>query len=55
MTRLEKAATDGEMEKLDEIIEEIREIKPEVGDGLAALAVDFEYGKILQILEKMNR
>ncbi len=49
--RLKQAAMDTNMDNVDGIVEEIREIKPWLAEGLAALAVDFEYGKIVEMIE----
>ncbi len=51
LKRLKRAAIDTDMERVDAIVEEIREIKPGLASDLAALTVDFEYGKIVEIIE----
>ncbi len=50
--RLKQAAMDTNMDDVDGIVEEIREIKPNVADSLAAFAIDFEYGKIVQMIDE---
>ncbi|MCP4692094.1 MAG: response regulator, partial [Desulfobacterales bacterium] len=54
LKRLERAAIDTDMEKVDDIVMEVRAIKPDLADMLAALADEFEYGKIIKLLEKRN-
>ncbi len=54
LKRLKKAAIDADMDKVDQIVEEIREIQPELANGLAAPAADFEYGRISRMIEDVN-
>ncbi|MDM8556600.1 ATP-binding protein [Desulfococcaceae bacterium HSG7] len=52
LNSLKQDAFDANMDDVENIIEEIRKVNPELADGLYALAYDFEYGKIVQIIEE---
>ncbi len=39
---IRKDAVDTDMDKMDDIVQEIRVIKPDLAESLAALTVDFE-------------
>ncbi len=51
LQRLKKAAIDTDMDGVDGILEEIRGIDAGLADGLKELAEDFEYGKIVKLIE----
>ncbi|MDM8539028.1 ATP-binding protein, partial [Desulfobacterales bacterium HSG17] len=55
LKRLKQPAIDADMEKVDEIINEIYEINPDLAEKLAALAADFEYGKIAVLVEEIYK
>jgi len=52
LKKLKQAAIVADMEKVDGIIEKIREINRASADALAALVTDFEYEKIVACLDK---
>ncbi|MCP4694548.1 MAG: response regulator, partial [Desulfobacterales bacterium] len=52
LQRLKKAAIDTDMDGVDGILEEIRGIDAGLADGLKELAEDFEYGKIVRLIEE---
>ena len=52
LNRLKQAVSIADMIKVESVIEEIREVSSELADGLFALAYDFEYGKIAQMIEE---
>jgi hypothetical protein len=52
LDRLLQAAINTDMEVIESIIEEVRQIDAVVAEELTALAAEFKYGKILELLEK---
>jgi CheY-like chemotaxis protein len=53
LAKLEHAATFAYMQEIDHCIEEIRNYNATLSDALATLAVDFEYGKIVALIQAM--
>jgi signal transduction histidine kinase/CheY-like chemotaxis protein len=53
LAKLEHAATFAYMQEIDHCIEEIRSYNATLSDALATLAVDFEYGKIVALIQAM--
>ncbi len=49
---LKNATTEANMIAIDEVIEEIRASNPAIANHLATLADEFEYGKILDLIQK---
>ncbi len=54
VSRLKEAVTNTSMGMVENIIAEIRELDATVAGGLAALADEFEYGKMLEMLQKVE-
>lgn len=54
LKRLEKFCVDADMENIETIINEITKINPDLANKLAALAENFEYGKIADLINKYN-
>jgi len=52
--RLKDAALDADMERVEEVIDEIGAINEELGEKLTALAKGFDYGKIFNIIEEAD-
>ncbi|MDM8536391.1 two-component regulator propeller domain-containing protein [Desulfobacterales bacterium HSG17] len=50
LKRLKQAAINVDMEKTDEIINELCEINTDLANNLSELAADFEYGKIIKLI-----
>lgn len=54
MKRLEKAASEADMNAVESCIDEVEQIDLELAEKLKRLADEFEYGKILARLQKME-
>ena len=52
VAQLKKAATETDIEKINQIILEINHINKPLGDYLAGLSYDFEFGRIVSIIEE---
>ena len=52
LKKLKQAAIDTDMDNVDGLINEIRELHAGVAERLSALADEFEYGKIVKIIER---
>jgi CheY-like chemotaxis protein len=53
LASLEHAACFAYMSEIDRYIEQIRSYNATVADALATLALDFEYGKIVTLIQEM--
>jgi len=51
LKNLEQAAINADMDQVNNVIDELRGINVDLADKLADLADDFEYGKIVRILQ----
>ena len=52
LAALEQASMHGDTDRVENLIEDIRSIDAALADALAALVADFEYDKILKLIEK---
>jgi len=52
VTQLKKAATETDIDKINQIILEINDINKALGDHLAELSYDFEFGRIVSLIEE---
>jgi CheY-like chemotaxis protein/nitrogen-specific signal transduction histidine kinase len=55
LASLEQAASFAYMSEIDRYIEEIRSYNTTVADALAALAVDFDYGSIISLIQEAKQ
>jgi len=54
LIQLEQASIQGDSATIERVIEDIRAYDAALADGLAVLADEFEYGKVLELLRKYN-
>ncbi len=52
LAELKRAVIDLDVDLIQAVIERIREVNGPVGDGLAELAGDFQYDKILALIQQ---
>ena len=55
LANLEQAASFAYMSEIDRYIEEIRSYNAPVADALAALAIDFDYGSIISLIQEAKK
>lgn len=55
LKKLKNAAINGDVDRIEMIIEEIRVKHSELADWMTAMAYDFEYGKIIHMIEDIEK
>jgi signal transduction histidine kinase/DNA-binding response OmpR family regulator len=55
LKRLKQAAMEADIDEIDRIINEIRQINKQTAVRLTELANEYEYGRIIKIIEEMDR
>ncbi len=55
LENLEHAASFAYMTEIDDYIEQIRPYNPHLADALAALALNFEYDKIVSLIQNAKK